>query len=44
MNADCVIVDANIAFKCLHAGRGKRLLTPALSSFEEERELNPRRS
>ena len=22
MNADCVIVDANIAFKCLHAGRG----------------------
>ena len=21
MNADCVIVDANIAFKCLHAGR-----------------------
>ena len=22
MNADCVIVDANIAFKCLHSGRG----------------------
>lgn len=22
MNQDCVIVDANIAFKCLHAGRG----------------------
>ncbi len=22
MNADCVIVDANIAFKCLHHGRG----------------------
>ena len=22
MNADCVIVDANIAFRCLHAGRG----------------------
>ncbi len=22
MSADCVIVDANIAFKCLHAGRG----------------------
>lgn len=22
MNADCVIVDANIAFKCLRAGRG----------------------
>ena len=22
MNANCVIVDANIAFKCLHAGRG----------------------
>src|ERR1035441_7245008 len=22
MNADCVIVDANIAFKCLHTGRG----------------------
>jgi len=22
MNADCVIVDANIVFKCLHAGRG----------------------
>ncbi|MBI2946211.1 MAG: hypothetical protein HYY23_01090 [Verrucomicrobia bacterium] len=22
MNADCVVVDANIAFKCLHSGRG----------------------
>jgi predicted nucleic acid-binding protein len=22
MNADCVIVDANIVFKCLHTGRG----------------------
>ncbi len=22
MNDDCVIVDANIAFKCLHSGRG----------------------
>lgn len=22
MNSDCVIVDANIAFKCLHSGRG----------------------
>jgi len=22
MNADCVIVDANIAFKCLHSARG----------------------
>ena len=22
MSADCVIVDANIAFKCLHSGRG----------------------
>ena len=22
MNADCVIVDANIAYKCLHSGRG----------------------
>lgn len=22
MNATCVIVDANIAFRCLHAGRG----------------------
>jgi len=22
MNADCVIVDANIAFKCLHSGSG----------------------
>ncbi len=22
MNVDCVIVDANIAFKCLHSGRG----------------------
>ena len=22
MNADCVIVDANIVFKCLHGGRG----------------------
>ena len=22
MNADCVIVDANIVFRCLHAGRG----------------------
>lgn len=22
MNANCVIVDANIAFRCLHAGRG----------------------
>ncbi len=22
MNADCVIVDANIAFRCLHNGRG----------------------
>jgi predicted nucleic acid-binding protein len=22
MNADCVVVDANIAFKCLHSGHG----------------------
>ncbi len=22
MNVDCVVVDANIAFKCLHSGRG----------------------
>ncbi len=22
MNSDCIVVDANIAFKCLHAGRG----------------------
>ena len=31
MNADCVVVDANIAFKCLHTGRGdlRRRLAPA---------------
>ena len=23
MNADCVIVDANVVFKCLHSGRGE---------------------
>jgi len=45
MNGDCVIVDANIAFKCLVAGRGDlrerigpgghpQLFTPRFLFFE----------
>ena len=39
MNGDCVIVDANIAFKCLHSGRGdlRERMGPA-----ERRMFSPR--
>jgi predicted nucleic acid-binding protein len=42
MNADCVIVDANIAFKCLHTGRGdlrERIGTSTRSQFYSPRFL-----
>lgn len=42
MNVDCVIVDANIAFKCLHTGRGdlrERIGTSRRSQFFSPRFL-----